>query len=277
MGKLKVWFTVIVISLLMFTMTGCKKNSSVDLKPSFNAANDVILSNRPFIYVFNMLVRAVTDSVLQQTHHAVIDSAELSFDHLTNQYVFQFSGKMGHDSVRRYGSFRATLDSNFFIPGTSVGITFQGYAEDSHSITGIDSILNTGISTDGKLGFVNSIREALISKDTIRVIRWQALQTCYLDPTVFSSHPDSALIRIEGSGQGVSSMGFTFSTTISTPLQDLLSCPWIRGGIIALSIPEAPVQTGTINFSNPGCTDKVIYDFEGTIYYWKLKNKYLQH
>ena len=136
-------FTLAVF--LLTIVAGCKKNKQIDLKPNLNVANDQILANRPFIYVFQMLVKATTDSTLKATHHAVIDNATVGLDAKQQKYSFSFQGSPCADSVIRFGSFVATVDSGFFHKGTVINIAFLGYIEDFHQITGNDSILCNGI------------------------------------------------------------------------------------------------------------------------------------
>jgi len=71
-------------------------------------------------------------------------------------------------------------------------------------------------------------------------------------------------------------MGYAFTSVIASALQNDFRCPWISGGLISFSIPVAPVQTGTIDFTKTECSDQVTYDFEGTIYKWMMISKYLR-
>ena len=269
-------FTLIVFLLAL--TSGCKKNQQIDLKPNLNVANDQILANRPFIYVFQMLVKAVADSSLEATHHAVIDNATVSLDAKHQKYSFSFQGNLCADSVIRFGTFVATVDSGFFHKGTVINITFPGYIEDFHRITGNDSILSEGL-VNGEYRYENFITGAEITKDSIHTIQFGAVYQISVSLSVLALGANQTVITFNGSSSGISSAAYPFTAEITKSLSLYEICPpWIIDGLIAFSISGVEVKAGTIEFmSKTSCSDKIKYDFEGNIYYLRMNEQYLGH
>jgi hypothetical protein len=81
------------------------------------------------------------------------------------------------------------------------------------------------------------------------------------------------LFLLQGSISGISSKGHNFSASIRDTLQDDVSCPWLKGGIINVHVPDAQVTDGYIDFvSSDGCSDVFWYYFEGCAFK-VIKNK----
>lgn len=272
--KRLVLFLAVIVCLM--GVDACKKNKETDLRPNLNAANDIMLAQRPFINAFNMLIKAALDPDLQSNYHAIIDSASVILDPGKKIYTFNYYGKLCPDSVVRAGSFQAILDTTLFFPGTTVKIIFISLLEDIHSVSGNDSLRFDGPGQGGELVFKNFISDAVITKDTIRIIKWEGNFTFIADPTIISQGTKNAIVRIEGSGQGTSSMGYMFYSSIANPLQDSLSCPWIKDGLISFYLPDGECKNGAIEFmAKTACNNRINYDFDGTVYHWWLKEKFL--
>lgn len=256
--------------------TGCKKNSSIDLKPSLNSANDNVIVHRTFIYVFDMILRASLDSALQVNHYAVIDSASISFNPAAKTYAFQYQGSACKDSVIRSGTFVMKLDTGFFVTGAIASVRFINYFEDGRWVKAIDTIRNMGITTGGKINFQSSIDSVLITKDSGRVIQWKARLSHLVEPGIIWSGAGNARVLVEGTGSGVSSKGFRFTSAFTKQANDDLNCPWMHDGTILLSTPGAQITTGAIRFiPQPACNDSVFYDFDGMVYNWRIERDHL--
>jgi hypothetical protein len=175
---------VLPVMFALLLLPGCKKNTETDLRPGLNAANDNILVHRPFIHVFNMLMKASVDTALRTNHHAVIDKADVTWDPVTRRYKFEYQGDLCPDSVRRYGAFLAYVDSNIFIPGAKTTIRFLFYVEDVHQVKALDTIVNMGLQPGGRLLFRSRIDSVVIKKDTIRLIHWKGHLDHEVDPVI---------------------------------------------------------------------------------------------
>jgi hypothetical protein len=266
------------VFLLLASLAGCKKNKKeIDLRPDLNVANDLVLSNRPFVYVFTLLVKAASDSLLQATHHAVIDGASVNLDAENRKYTFYFFRTLGSDSTIRDGAIAASVDSGFFNKGTRISIDFQAYCEDTRQVTGSDSIVCTGL-LNGQFLYDNVITGAEILKDTVRKILFDAEYKIAVDVDVVAQGAIQTAIRFGGNSRGTSSLGYSFTSETTRDLTVYTLCPWIVDGIMAFSVPAAEIEAGTIEFmAKTLCNDKMDYDFAGNIYHMRINGKYLKY
>jgi len=259
-------------------MVSCHKNTEVDLKPNMNVANDVVISECAYKYIFNMIVKAQINPALKANHVTWIDSAWVSYNTSESEFVFEFSGKMCQDSVQRSGKFEAEFDSSFLKPGSTTMVLFDNYYDGTNRIDGTDSIVYNGITTGKRMVFTNYIEHGTILKGSANytTITWSSERQFSTDANSFAQ-PGNIIFLMEGTCTGISSKDYSFSATLDT-LTDNINCPWILGGIIHLSIPGSGYTTGTVDFiTNDGCSNKMKYTFEGnTFYLWKnpqyLKN-----
>lgn len=259
-------------------MVACHKNKEVDLKPDLNVANDVVIAECAFKYIFNMIVKAQTDPVLQANHVALIDSAWVVYNTNENEFTFEYSGKMCQDSLRRSGKFEAEFDSSFLRPGSATMVLFENYYDGTESINGMDSIVNNGLASGNRMVFTNYIKNGMILKglDNDAVITWSS-ETQFITNANSFTQPGDITFLMGGKCAGLSSKDYNFSATLDS-LTDNINCPWILDGKIHLSVPGAGYSTGIVDFiTNDGCSNKMKYTFEGnTFYLWKnpqyLKN-----
>ena len=264
--------------LVLVFMVACHKNKEVDLKPDLNVANDVVISECAYKYIFNMIVRAQINPALKPNHVTLIDSAWVSYNTSESEFVFEFSGKMCQDSLRRNGKFEAEFDSSFLRPGSVTMVLFESYYDGTESINGLDSIVNNGISSGNRMVFTNYIKNGIILKglaDDAR-ITWSSETQFSTDASSFTQTGNITFL-MDGTCAGISSKGYTFSATLDT-LTDNINCPWILDGKIHLSIPGAGYSTGIVDLiSNDGCSNKMKYTFEGNTYYLWENPQYLKN
>lgn len=273
-GKVKYLSLLIVFFALLFA--GCKKNTTIDLKPNLNAANDIVILHRAFIHVFDMMLKASLDSALHVDLHALIDSATVTYAPQLNRYNFSYQGNKCSDSVVRFGSFEVVPDTGFFITGAKAPVNFISYFEDGHHITSGDTICNNGLVSGGEIQFQSVVTDALIAKDSVGNIRWNGKLNHLVDPSIVQQGMAGAIILVDGAGSGSTSRGFGFTSSIQQPIKDLLDCPWLRAGIIGVSISGTEVADATISYRpEMSCNDSVRYNFDGTIYKWRMDRDHL--
>jgi hypothetical protein len=262
----------LLLVLLVSGMISCTKNSSTNLQPDLNVANDLVLIQRPLVNIFRVLSMSVTDSLLQQTHIAGIYGATVIYSPALNKYMFSYKGNYCPDSTIRSGRFYAVLSGPFSSPGTTIVITYNNYTEDLHYFYGTDTITCTGVS--GGIATYSFIEtEDSITKDTGRMIRFSLNQTLELAGDVQSGQGNFSMT---GGVTGISSDGHPFTATISDPLTVSYSCPWISTGEINFLVSGAEVPDGFITFpSGLQCSDRVNYNFNGVIYQWRMLEGYL--
>ncbi|MCX6247961.1 MAG: hypothetical protein NTW10_09520 [Bacteroidetes bacterium] len=268
-------FSILAAGIILLLSYGsCKKNKSIDLNPDVNAANDVILSVSSYTTIFNLMIKARLDHDLLTTGMAMIDKAVATFDPEKMEYGFTFLGDISPDSVRRSGNIRIALSGDILLKGSSALLTLKDYYEDEGLVGGTDSIFNEGVNGTGHLVFSNHVSGGVINK---------AVEggTIHVSMVLSFSAPSSSLVSgqdilflEQGTLSGLSSKGHSFSASFRDALQDALSCPWLKNGIIDLQVSDTDLPDGMIDFMTAdGCSDVIWYYF-GNSEFKVRKNKF---
>jgi hypothetical protein len=253
--------SLLALLFLLGCFSSCKKNTTVDLNPNVNCANDVILSVSTFSNLFNLLIKSRLDSTISSTGTGMVDGVPVSYNLALKEYTLFFNGSVFPDSVIRSGVIRMKATDDVLQAGSVITLTFQSYYEDYAPVEAIDTIVNMGINTDGKLEFYNHVTLASIGQyvygGTIRV----GLHQYFIADGLLTPGRDITFY-LKGTMSGMSSKGYAFSATIRDSLEDALSCPWIRSGIIDVYVPDSQVTQGYIDFvASDGCSDIIWYYF----------------
>ncbi|MCX6283886.1 MAG: hypothetical protein NTW31_06615 [Bacteroidetes bacterium] len=269
---------ILSVIILLAASAGCKKNTAKDLSPDLNVANDIVFTERGLFHTFNLLLKANLDSGIMHMGSGTIDKALVYYSSSSKRFTFYYQNKYCTDSVTRNGNILVTLTGSFFSSGTAATVVFQNYSEDSRKFIGRDNLYNSGMMIGGNGGYDSTIDSLIIVKDSVHSTLWNS-QLVYHLPPVIKMQPDSlAPFTITGTANGRSSGTYSFSFQISTPLVNDIYCPWIRQGIMQLSVPSADVATGTIEYVNrDSCNNRVTYNFEGTEFEWWIIRKKLNY
>jgi hypothetical protein len=264
--------------ILLFLFQSCKKNKSYDLGPNVNTSNDVILSLSSYTAIFNLLIKARLDTSLAKHGYASIDSANITYDSLKMEYDFDFDLAISPDCIKRSGRIAVLVSGDILQKGSYARALFQSYYEDNGKVDGIDSIVNEGINAFGQVVFSVIFSHGTINKafggGTINVEINGKYKT--LSSSLVSGN--DILFLVQGNISGLSSKGYTFSASIRDTLQDSFSCPWIKGGIIDVHVPEAEIPDGYIDFvTGDGCSDVIWYYFNTSEFNVRKNKFYLKN
>ncbi len=265
------------ILVLMGTGSSCKKNKEINLNPALTTLNDNLLAYRAFTHCMMTLIQASADADLIATGHGTIDSASVTYDSISFLFTFTYDGKLCTDSVVRNGMFSVDLDGNMYKVGTRGKITFSGYSEDGHLISGTDSLL-THENVWDVYGIDRWITDAVITKDSVRNILLDMDLEFLVDARIPTQGNLGLPVRIEGISAGISSVGAGFSSAVTSTLYGYFDCPWIREGFIAVAMPSGEVSPLSVHFmGDTGCTDRVDYQLGGTVYHRRINEAYLKY
>jgi hypothetical protein len=269
---------LIAVFLILATAACKKKNTVSELGPNVNVADDIVFAERGLFHTFDLLFKANLDSNIMVNGAGTIDRAIITYNSTLRRFSVFYQNKYCADSVTRNGNIVITLTGDFFTTATEATVVFQNYSEDSRKFIGKDNLINYGFVLGGHSGYNSTIVGLSIVKDSLHSTVWNSLLDYHI-PTVIKMNPDSiAPINITGTANGVSSATYAFSFQISTPLVNDIYCPWIRQGIMQISVPSADVADGTIEYVNSlKCNDRVTYNFEGTVCEWWINKRKLNY
>ena len=272
---------VLVLSalILLSAAAGCKKkNTAYDLRPNLNVADDIVFTERGLFHTFDLLLKANLDSNIMHMGVGTIDKALVSYSSSSRRFTFYYQNKYCADSVLRNGNIVITLSGDFFTSGTGATVEFQNYSEDSRQFIGQDILLNAILVLGGNGSYASTIVNLAIVKDSVHSTLWNS-QLNYHIPPVLKMKPDSLVpFTITGTGNGRSSGTYDFSFQVSTPLLNDIYCPWIRQGVMQISVHSVDVTTGTIEYVNKDkCNNRVTYNFEGSVFEWWIIRKKLNY
>jgi len=264
--------------ILLFFFYSCRKNTSIDLNPDVNVANDVIISISSYTAVFNLLIKSRLDTSLAKYGHAVIDSSYITYDSSKMEYDFVFYSVISPDSIQRSGWIKVLVSGDILQKGSYARVFFQSYYEDDGLVNGIDSITNEGVNAFSQVVFSDNISHGSIDKviggGTINVDITGKYKT--LTSSLVSGK--DILFFIQGTISGLSSKGHTFTASIRDTLQDSFSCPWIKGGIIDMHVSDAEFPDGYIDFmAGDGCSDVIWYYFNDSEFKVRKNQFYLKN
>ncbi len=271
------WLSLAAV-IMISAAAGCRKNTSKDLRPDYNVSNDIVFIERGLFHTFNLLLKANLDSNIMHGDLGVIDNAVVSYSRSSGKFTFNYQDKLCADSATRNGRIVASLTGDFFTSGTGVTVEFQNYSEDSRQFTGSDNLVNNIMSLGGNGGYYSTIVNLTVAKDPAHSTLWNSLLTYHI-PVVIKMNPDSLVpFTISGTGNGTSSGTYAFSFEVSTPLLNDIYCPWIRKGIMQVSVPSADAPGGTIEYANnQKCDNRVTYNFEGSVFKGWIISKQLNY
>ena len=271
----------VLIFLTFLFLTGfdsCKKDTSLDLGPNVNSSNDIILSISSFTNIFNLLIKARLDSFLSMYGFSFIDGVDVTYDSLQMKYSFNFGAGISSDSVRRNGKIEVIVSGDILQSGTYARVSFLNYFEDGGEINGTDSITNDGVDAFNKQEFSEFVTNGSINKflsgNTLHV---NIKNTYRTDRTSLVSGND-ILFLIKGDLWGLSSKGHNFTGSIRDTILDAFNCPWIKGGIVDVHVPDASITDGYIDFvCSDGCSDDFWYYFGDCSFKVRKTQKYLKN
>jgi len=268
----------LAVVIILSAAAGCRKNTQKDLGPDLNVADDIVFTERGLFHTFNLLLKANLDSNILHSGSGTIDKALVSYSSSSRKFTFFYQNKYCADSVIRNGNIVVTLTGNFFSSGTSATVVFQNYSEDTRKFLGRENLYNSGMMPGGLGGYNSTIDSLVIVKDSVHSTLWFSSLDYHIPPVV-KMQPDSlAPFTITGNANGISSSTYPFSFQVSTPLLNDIYCPWVRQGVLQLSVPSAEITTGTIEYANKDkCNNRVTYNFEGSLFEWWIIRKKLNY
>lgn len=176
--------------------------------------------------------------------------------------VLDFGEGCTHEGITRSGKIVITVTDWFWKEGSEWSIGFENYMVLDHMVEGSKTVTFNGRNEDGNFNWDINVENAVITRPDETTISWSAQRNREWVAgvqTPFNPADDEYLIR--GSGSGVNAEGIPYTVTIAEPLNILLSCPWIRSGVILIDAEGRPVVE--VDFGDGECNNTVTVTVEG--------------
>jgi len=266
-GRIVNILLVLAVPVFLTGLISCRKNKEVDLKPDVNSANAIVLAHSNLKYVFDLLLKAGNDSALRATGHSRIDSSAVTLDSLAHGLYFDFVNTLCPDSIIRNGRVQVIYNGKIFHKGYSAAITFIGYNVDLDTYTGTDSLVNLGVNDRKAWVYSCSLPDGGIKKGVEGGTAVYSIKGFITLDSVAIANLQNPVWFVSGTINGVTSYGDSFSAVITNPLAEVFQCPWIKYGRISVSVANADIQNGSIDFiDDTGCDAATTYNFGGNVF-----------
>jgi hypothetical protein len=267
---------LLVLLLAFMAVVACKKGSEqIDYNPNIQAANNQVIAERAFSDVFNIFFRVVSDTSLRNTGSNEIYSANCTYqDDNGIEYVIQYPywSVSCPDGKYRAGTITATLDKDFWEPGSVATLVFTDYFVDNLSLDGNNTISNDDKGMSAEMVFIHEVPSATLTfhdTTTQQSFQWESQKYFVWTEgreSLYDTEDD--VFEISGTSNGTDLNNVYFSAVIDTALGNYFNCRWIRTGRTIINTPGLNVKDGYIDYiGDDNCTDLVIYYFDGNAFY----------
>ncbi|MBU2651222.1 MAG: hypothetical protein KKA81_09835, partial [Bacteroidetes bacterium] len=170
-GKLII--PLLLLPSLSLTLSSCKKeNKETDYNPNLVAAKCHVRANQVYADIFNMIHMAFHDTTLIRHGHAIIDTADVTFDTLPSLRIQVDYGdffRMCPDGRVRRGGYTAVLSKWPGDSGCIANISFMDHCVQDMRVEGHQTITLMGMIMPGTPGYQYTVDSARITllNDTI--------------------------------------------------------------------------------------------------------------
>lgn len=149
------------------------------------------------------------------------------------------------------GKIHVSLSDFWKNEGSLKTVTFEDYYFNSNKMTGVKTILNTGLNEKGNLTFAKTIAGASLTNPDGSSISWECKKQSELigGGSTFLFADD--VYSVTGSGTGVNLDKKNYTLTITSPLIYKNGCFYPVSGIVKIDAVGGDVQT--INYGTGAC------------------------
>ncbi|MCB9187039.1 MAG: hypothetical protein H6601_09870 [Flavobacteriales bacterium] len=286
MNKKLILPIALVVATSVF-ISGCKKFVHQDIKAASNSS--VAIST--FNDVFEQLNSAVSYEValsgmtnpswnLHGTICADVTLSPLGTTFPKTLTIDYGTGCIGSDGVSRSGKIMAIFSGDFRSENTTVNISFENFTNGQYTVTGTDSVTNTGTDANGNPIFSEVIRDVTISWNTQEILWHADLNRTWLegDTTNFTTDTIGGTLGLAGLNDDVFTLSGTaigndsnthpFSLEVTQPLVLPTSCKWITEGMLIVS--PVNFNAGTVDYGTGDCDKQVTIEVDGEVFNFTL-------
>ena len=244
----------ILAAILSMVAFGCSnKNTEVDYNPNVLSSKDYIFSEDVFMEVFNTYFKSINNSEVLAGENGWIDHATVDYSSVDNTMLFNY-GEVNRgcpDGKFRRGHYEAVFNGPVNEEGTEATISFHDFYVNDDKVTGNVTSRFLG-NEPGSWLYSYIVSGGLIEKydtiDTVRIRYSCDFEMSWDEGSETPDDPVDDILSITGISGGVSAENVEFSASVAVPLMNHIDCFYLASGIHEITVPSAPVSTGTIDY-----------------------------
>jgi len=276
-GKLTI--PILLLSALSSILSSCKKeNKETDYNPNLVAAQCHVRANQVYADIFSMMHKAFLDTTLIRHGHAIIDTADVTFDTLPTLRIHVGYGdffRMCPDGRVRRGGYIAGLSKWPGDSGCIANIRFLDHYVQDMKVEGHQAIAFLGMISPGIPGYqytVDSARITLLNDTTpTGSFSWKCFFENYQTEGKGTMITADDIFVQEGNSSGVDLNGKAFSTATLTGHELVydFNCPWFYSGMESFQTPGLEISEGQVDYGyESGCNRRVYFFFNGNPFFY---------
>ncbi|TVR75020.1 MAG: hypothetical protein EA408_01235 [Marinilabiliales bacterium] len=265
----------VILFIVAFVAFSCDKEdeetvSDADIATLTDEAAASYLFNDVFAVAGNS-GRTVDQSLTNQDKSTLADEGEtcpvitvtpFNLTDWPKTVVIDFGEGCTAEEITRSGKIIITITDRFWRTGSEWTIGFENYVVLDHMLEGTKTVTFNGRNDDQNFNWDINVDNATITRPDGTTISWSAQRNREWitgEQTPFNPADDEYLIR--GSSSGINAEGIPYTVTISEPLNILLSCPWVRSGVLLIEVEDRPVVE--VDFGEGECDNVVTVTVNG--------------
>ncbi|WP_194775099.1 hypothetical protein [Pararhodonellum marinum] len=176
-------------------------------------------------------------------------------------------GCLSPNGTQRKGKVKITYTGLYWMPGTLITTTFEGYEVNGKKIEGIRKVTNESVDIMAKTMVFSSVLESgkvTWEDGSSTTIAWNHQRKVFL-----GTQPTENKYEIEGTSEGITRIGIPYQSEILEPLIYFQSCinsgNWIPSeGKIAIDLETAqPTGEIQVDYGNGSCDRTVTISYNG--------------
>lgn len=266
---------IIIIALLMgLSIYSCRKNR---FKDNITSATDNSIAENVFSDVFKQVNNAAKQKE-DELYNEDLDKTVLNncptititpFDTISwPKYIvidFGNANCTGNDGRSHRGIINAQITGRYRDSGTIVNVSFSNYYIDEHNVTGNKSVTNEGRNSNNNLYYTIIVNNAVITKPDGNTIQWNSTREREWiegETTIYNPYDD--VYMITGGATGINSNNQNYTMTISEALNVKIGCPWVRSGVLNISMDDIPEIN--VDYGNGACDASATAIINGNSY-----------
>jgi|GEM_PF-1937673 len=254
--------------IFALSFSSCDDEDLIDnLDANIEGAKAYVTGETAFFDIFKVIDKAVRDSVLWANGSVQVDGAQVSFLPGDTAMIVDYGSTnvLCPDGKNRRGAMHVSLNGDYLNYTGQLSAQLLDYYLNDDEIEGTQTLQN--FISGGNYDLQMQVIGGVVTQTTGKVFNWATSRTLRwlqgaLTPGDISDDKIAMLTGSTVTGNVVG--GNSYDVEVANDLEYGRDCEWISKGLINITIPGLPVETGSVDFGNGECDAKVLFLFGGS-------------